>query len=348
VRNGKLKESVIDEAARRILRAKFALGLFEHPYTDETRAKKTLLTPEHRHTARQVAQKSIVLLKNEKNILPLSKSIGTLAVIGPLADSKEDMLGSWAAHGKAEEAVSILTGIRESVSSQTKVLPGKDEDAVAIAKQADAVVLVLGEKGEMSGEANSRAFLDLPGNQQQLLEAVAATGKPLVLVVMSGRPLAITWAAEHVPAILWTWFPGTEGGRAVADILFGDVNPSAKLPVTIPRSVGQVPIYYNALPTGRPAKPDDRYTSKYIDSPNEPLFPFGHGLSYTKFEYSDLRVSVAERITISATVRNSGSRAGDEIVQLYVNDPVASTSRPVRELKGFQRITLAPVCSIPT
>ena len=342
VRSGKLKESVIDEAARRILRAKFALGLFEHPYTDETRAKTMLLTPEHRRTARQVAQKSIVLLKNEKNVLPLSKSIGTLAVIGPLADSREDMLGSWAAHGKAEEAVSILTGIREAVSSQTKVLIGKDEDAVAIAKQADAVVLVLGEKGEMSGEANSRAFLDLPGNQQQLLEAVAATGKPLVLVVMSGRPLAITWAAEHVPAILWTWFPGTEGGRAVADVLFGDVNPSAKLPVTIPRSVGQVPIYYNALPTGRPAKPDDRYTSKYIDSPNEPLFPFGHGLSYTKFEYSDLRVSIAERITVSATVRNSGSRAGDEIVQLYVNDPVASTSRPVRELKGFQRIPLAP------
>ena len=342
VRNGTLKEPVIDEAARRILRAKFALGLFEHPYTDETRAKTALLTPEHRAVARQVARKSIVLLKNEKSILPLSKSIGTLAVIGPLADSQQDMLGSWAAHGKAEEAVSILTGIRETVSSQTNVLVGKDEDAVAIAKQADAVVLVLGEKGEMSGEANSRAFLDLPGHQQQLLEAVAATGKPLVLVVMSGRPLAITWAAEHVPAILWTWFPGTEGGRAVADILFGDVNPSAKLPVTIPRSVGQVPIYYNALPTGRPAKADDRYTSKYIDSPNEPLYPFGHGLSYTKFEYSDLRVSVAERITISATVRNSGSRAGDEIVQLYVNDPVASTSRPIRELKGFQRVTLAP------
>ena len=352
VRDGRLPAAVVDDAVRRVLRAKFALGLFENPYADPAREKATLLRDDHLAAARQIAQKSIVLLKNDGGLLPLSKSIGTLAVIGPLADSKEDMLGSWHAHGKFEEAVGILEGVRARAGGTkvvhvkgTEVLEGTTEgiaDAVAAARAADVVLLVLGEQGKMTGEANSRVSLDLPGRQQELLDAIVATGKPVTLVVMSGRPLAITRAAEQAPAIVWPWFPGSQAGHAIADVLFGDVNPSAKLPITFPRSVGQVPIYYNHLPTGRPEDPKNKYTSKYIDSPNDPLYPFGHGLSYTTFEYSDLRISEAEsgRVTVSANVRNSGTRSGDEIVQLYVNDPVATVSRPVRELKGFQRITL--------
>jgi beta-glucosidase len=345
VRDGKLSVSVIDESVKRILRAKFELGLFERPYVDEGREKTVLLAPAHLDAARTIAQKSIVLLKNDRDLLPLAKNVKTLAVIGPRAGSKEDMLGSWFAHGKPEEAVSLLEGIRAKVSG-TRVEHSAGDDiaaAVAMARRADVVLLALGEEGKMSGEAQSRAFIGLPGNQQRLMEEVVATGKPVVLVAMSGRPLAITWAAENVPAILWPWFPGTQGGHAIADVLFGDVNPSGKLPVTFPRSAGQIPIYYNYFPTGRPENPKDKFTSKYIDSPNDPLYEFGYGLSYTKFDYSDLRVSDATGgVRVSVNVRNSGRRAGDEVVQLYVNDPVASTSRPVRELKGFQRISLAP------
>ena len=353
VTDGRLQVSVVDDAVRRVLRAKFALGLFERPYADPAREKATLLREEHLAAARQVAQKSIVLLKNEGAVLPLSKTIGTLAVIGPLADSKEDMLGSWYAHGKPEEAVGVLEAVRARVGTGTRVVHAKGTDvmegspqgiaeAVAAARNADVVLLVLGEHGKMTGEANSRVSIDLPGRQQELLDAIVATGKPVALVVMSGRPLDITRATEQVPAIVWPWFPGSQAGHAIADVVFGDVNPSAKLPITFPRSVGQVPIYYNHLPTGRPEDPKNKYTSKYIDSPNDPLYPFGHGLSYTTFEYSDLRISGGESgpVTVSATVRNSGTRAGEEIVQLYVNDPVATVSRPVRELKGFQRITL--------
>jgi beta-glucosidase len=355
VRGGRLAESTIDQSVRRVLRAKFALGLFESPYTDPKREKTSILTAEHLEAARRIAQKSIVLLKNEGNLLPLSKSIGTLAVIGPLADSKKDLLGSWGAHGREDEVTTLLEALRTKVGAQTKlavakgveVLTGTDEgiaEAVEVARNADVVLLVLGEKGDMSGEANSRVFLDLPGRQQELLEKVMAAGKPVVLVVMAGRPLTIPWAAKHVPAIVWPWFAGTQGGPAIADVLFGDANPGGRLPMTIPRSVGQIPLYYNALPTGRPEDPTDRYTSKYIDSPNDPQWPFGFGLSYTRFDYSDVVVSVAEgrRVTVAATVRNSGARAGEEIAQLYINDPVASVSRPVRELKGFQRIALAP------
>jgi beta-glucosidase len=358
VRDGRLPAGVVDTAVRRVLRAKFAVGLFDEPYTDEQRASTVNLTPENLAAARRVAQKSIVLLKNEGSLLPLSKSVARLAVIGPLADSKEDMLGSWYGVGKPEEAISVLEGVRAKVSPDTRVVHAKGADileasdegiaaAVQVANDSDIVLLVLGEAGKMSGEANSRVSLDLPGRQQELLEAIVATKKPIVLVAMSGRPLTIGFAAERVPAIVWPWFPGTQGGYAIADVLFGDVNPGGKLPVTFPRSVGQIPIYHSQLPTGRPDDPEDRYTSKYIDSPNSPLYPFGHGLSYTRFEYSDLRVSAPSMapgglIRVSANVRNAGSRAGDEVVQLYVNDPVASISRPVKELKGFERITLAP------
>ncbi len=353
VAEGRLPMAIVDRSVRRVLHTKFALGLFEKPYADESREKAVLLAREHLEAARRVASKSVVLLKNENELLPLSKTLGTLAVIGPLSDSQVDMLGSWHAAGKAEEAVSVLDGIRASVSTTTRVIHANGTDvrdatdagiaeAVVVAKSSDVVLLVLGEAGKMSGEAKSRAYLDLPGRQQELLEAIVAAGKPVVLIVMSGRPLTIRWAAEHVPAILWPWFPGTQAGRVIADVLFGDVNPSGKLPVTIPRTVGQIPIYYASLPTGRPAT-EKEYTSKYLDVPNTPLYPFGHGLSYTKFEYSDLRVSAKSgTVTVSAEIHNAGRRTGDEIVQLYVNDPVARISRPVKELKGFQRITLAP------
>src|SRR5438105_1267408 len=258
----------VDQAVRRILRTKFRAGLFDKPFTDESQT-----IPLNRAAARRIAQRSIVLLKNEGNVLPLKKS-ARVALVGPLADSKEDMLGPWAGRGAAEDVVSVAAAA-----------PGRSEIA-----DADVIVAVLGETREMSGEASSRSSLDLPGDQQKLLESLVATGKPVVLVVMSGRPLSIAWAAEHVPAIVQAWFLGIEGGNAIADVLFGDVNPSGKLPVTVPRSVGQVPIYYSRLPTGRPGNPQDKYTNKYLDLPLGPLYPFGFGLSYTRFEYSDLRV----------------------------------------------------------
>lgn len=358
VREGRLPIEVVDEAVRRVLRAKLALGLFERPYASEKREATVLLAKDHVAAARRIAQKAIVLLENEQSILPLAKNVRTLAVIGPLADSKVDMLGSWTASGNADDAVTLLEGVRTKVSPETRVLHasgteiegGTDDgiaEAVALAKQADVILLALGEAGKMSGEANSRVSLDLPGRQPQLLEAIAAVARPTVLVVMSSRPLTITRASERMPAIVWSWFLGTQAGHALADVLFGDVNPSGKLPVTIPRSVGQIPIYYSHLPTGRPEDPNQKYTSRYIDSPNAPLYPFGHGLSYTKYDYTDLRFSAPSMsadgsIIVSANVRNSGTRPGEEIVQLYVNDPVASISRPVKELKGFRRVLLGP------
>lgn len=352
VKSGSLPESTIDKSVHRILRAKFALGLFEQPYTDEQREKTVGLAREHLDAARAVARESIVLLRNEAALLPLPKS-GTIAVIGPLADSKADMLGPWAGFGKPEEAVTVLEGVRIKAGTQARITYAKGcgvhggtaeemAEALSIAAKSDVVLLVAGEEREMSGEASSRAFLDLPGEQEQLLEKIAATGKPIILVVLSGRPLTIPWAAANVPAILWAWFPGSQGGHALADILFGEVNPSGKLPISIPRSVGQIPVYYAHLPTGRPEKPAEKFTSKYLDSPNDPLYPFGHGLSYTRFDYSDLRVSVGENRTfaVSADVRNAGTRTGDEIVQLYIRSPVTSVSRPVKELKGFRRVTL--------
>ncbi len=335
VRAGRLPIAVVDRAVRRVLHAKAQAGLFDDPYIDERAAAAVTLTPEHRAAARRVAQHSIVLLKNERDLLPLAKSGRKIAVVGPLADSKDDMLGPWAAQGKGEEAVSALEGIRAVVG-----------DTVAV-EQADVIIAVLGERRSMSGEAASRASLDLPDDQQALLQSLVASGKPVVLVVMSGRPLSIAWPAEHVPAIVEAWFLGSESGNGLADVLFGDVNPSGKLPVTIPRAVGQVPIYYAHLPTGRPPNPQDKYTSKYLDVPIGPLYPFGFGLSYTKFDYSDLAISAPSMrpdgsLKVAATIRNAGDRAGEEIVQLYVADPVARVSRPVKELKGFQRVALKP------
>jgi beta-glucosidase len=320
VREGRLPVAIVDRAVRRVLRMKVQAGLFDDPYT-----KENATVPMDREAARRVAQKSIVLLKNENGLLPLPKSGRRIAVVGPLADSKVDMLGPWSGLGKAEDCVTPLEGIRSIIG-----------EPVAL-DQADIIVAILGESREMSGEAASRASIELPGDQQKLLESFVATGKPVVLVVLSGRPLAISWAAEHAPAIVEAWFLGTESGHALADVLFGDINPSGKLPVTFPRATGQVPIYYNHLPTGRPPDLKDKYTSKYLDVPIGPLFPFGFGLSYTKFEYSNLTIS---GLTMSATVRNAGSRDGEEIVQMYVRDPVASVARPVKELKGFQRVAL--------
>lgn len=359
VREGRLDEALVDAAVRRVLEAKYRLGLFDDPYrySDPAREQALTLTPEHRALAREIAQQSIVLLKND-GVLPLSKDVGTLAVIGPLADDGVTSLGGWAGAGRAEDAVTVLDGIRQAVSSGTRVLHVRGTDvtgtdtsgiaeADAAARQADAVVLVLGETVEMSSEAGSRAKLDLPGVQQQLVEAIHATGKPVIALLMTGRPLTVTWLDEHVPAVVQTWHLGVEMGNAVADILFGDVNPSGKLPVTFPRHVGQVPLYYNHKRTGRPADEAQRYTSKYVDLPFTPLYPFGYGLSYTTFEYANLRISPqvihpAGTVTVQADVTNTGSRAGDEIVQLYIRDEVASVTRPVKELRGFERITLQP------
>src|SRR5207253_2074425 len=358
VRAGRIPIAVVNEAVRRVLSAKAVLGLFDDPYHGATveREHAALLAPAHRQLARRVAEESIVLLKNDGQRLPLGASVKTLAVIGPLADDQVAALGSWAGRGDPKDAVTPLVGIKARAGSVSVVYAkgcgitdsstAGFADAVAAAKQADVAVLLLGEAGDMSGEAASRANIDLPGVQPQLLEAIHATGTPIVLVVMSGRPLTIPWAAEHVPAIVESWFLGVETGPALAAVLFGDVSPSGKLPVTFPRAVGQIPLYYNHKNTGRPTGPD-KYTSKYTDLPVTPLFPFGHGLSYTTFSYSDLRLG-APRITptgtlrVSVTVTNTGSREGAEVVQLYVHDEVASVTRPVRALAGFRRVSLKP------
>jgi len=348
VRSNRIPMAVVDTAVMRILRAKLRLGLFRDPY----RARTAPANTELRALARRVAGESIVLLKNERSLLPLDKS-GTIAVIGPLADNKEEPLGPWHTQGRAEDVVSVLAGIKTKVQTVLYAQGSGIDDtskagfaaAVAAARQAKVAVLVLGERGDMSGEAASRASLGLPGVQQQLLEAVAATGTPVVLVLMNGRPLILEWASDHVSAIVETWFLGIEAGNATADVLFGDVNPSARLPVTFPRVLGQVPIYYNRRNTGRPPDPNNKFTSKYIDVPVTPRYPFGYGLSFTTFAYSNLKLSaararVSDTITATVTVTNSGSREGTEVVQLYVRDEVASVSRPVRELKAFRRVTL--------
>jgi beta-glucosidase len=360
VRSGRVTTRDIDAATRRVLRAKYDLGLFEDPYrySDTARERRTLLAAEHRATARDLARKSIVLLKNEGRALPLSKSLGTIAVIGSLAIDARSTIGNWAAAGRAEEAVTVLDGIRRAASSGTRVVYARGADsatadtsgfaeAVRVAREADIVVLVVGEHQEQSAEANNRAFLGLPGAQEGLVRAVQATGKPVVVVLMGGRPLAIASIAETVPAIMHAWYLGTEMGNAVADVLFGDANPSGKLPVTMPRTVGQMPLYYNHKNTGRPPVANQKYTSKYIDVPWTPLYPFGHGLSYTTFAYRNLRLSAptmrpGDTLVVSVDVTNTGDRAGDEVVQLYIRDEVGSVTRPVKELRGFRRVTLRP------
>ena len=377
VQSGKVSTAILDQAVKRVLRLKFRAGLFEHPYVDAARERAEILTPRNLEVARKLAQESIVLLKNE-NLLPLTKD-KKIAVIGPLADDKADQLGSCVGQGHAEDAVTPLEGIASKIAKKSFFysmgidLPALDaqltsgatgatppvrakgsiaaveariDSAVLAAKSADVVVLVLGETGNMTGESSARAFLDLPRKQQQLLEAVVATGKPVVLVLESGRPLDIRWASEHVAAIIQAWYPGIQAGNAIADILFGDVAPSARLPISWPRSVGQIPVYYNHKSTGRWTS-GDRWHTGYIDEDKTPLYPFGHGLTYTQFRYDNLKVQSLQiaatgSLRVSAEITNTGKIFGTEVVQLYVHDRVAPTSRPVRELKGFERVSLQP------
>ena len=364
VREGRVDAREVDAAVRRVLRTKYALGLFADPYrfSDTTRERTQLLTPDHRALARELGRRSIVLLKNDSiaggRVLPLSHSVRTLAVIGALANDGRSAIGNWAAAGRAEEAVTVLDGIRRAVSPATTVLYTKGADvtdpdtsdfahAAAIAATADAVVLVVGERQDQSAEASSRASIELPGPQEALVRRIAALGKPVALVLMNGRPLAIPWEAEHLPAIVESWFLGSETGNALSDVLFGDVNPSGKLPVSVPRATGQIPVYYDHKMTGRPPRTSEKYTSKYIDLSWTPLYPFGHGLSYTTFSYAKLRLSAttmspSDTVVASVDVTNTGGRAGDEVVQLYIRKLVGSVTRPVRELRGFRRVTLQP------
>lgn len=356
VQNKKLSVATIDEAVRNVLRTKFRLGLFDNPFADANRERATILTAEHRKFARQSANESFVLLKNERETLPIKKTTKEIAVVGFLADSKINMNGNWAGDGRAEDAVTVLEGVKNKLGNSAKVrfavgcdakctdTSGFDE-AVNLAKDSDFTILTLGEDIDMSAEAASRSNIDLPGNQLELVKRIHQTGKPYAIVLMNGRPLTINWLAENSPAILETWFAGTEAGNAIADTLFGDSNPSGKLPMTFPRNVGQIPIYYNALPTGRPFLATEKYTSKYLDVPNTPLYPFGFGLSYTTFKLSNLQMSADKirksgELKVSVEVENTGRRDGAEVVQFYVRDFVASLSRPVKELKGFERVFL--------
>jgi beta-glucosidase len=357
VKQGVLPASVVDEAVRRILRVKIRAGIFENPYVDPARETAALLTAGSRKLARRAAARSMVLLRNEGGVLPLRKDLKAIAVVGPLADDRAAVLGSWRGDGRPEDAISVLAGIQAAVASTTRVLHAKGCEvegggasgiaaAVQAAQEADAVVVVVGETGEMSGEAASRSVLDLPGRQRELVQAVQAAGKPTVVVLVNGRPLTIGWMAGDVIAILEAWQGGTEAGHAAADVLFGDVSPGGKLPITFPRSVGQIPIYYAHKNTGRPPSAE-KWTSKYVDVPVTPQFPFGYGLSYTTFELSGLKLG-AERIapgasvSVQVTVKNTGSRVGDEVVQIYVTDVAASVTRPVKQLRAFERVSLEP------
>lgn len=355
LKSGKLTMAQVDEAVRRILRVKKALGLFERPYADESRATGAP-DAEARAAARAAAVRSMVLLKND-GTLPLRKSAKKVAVIGPLGNDGAGMLGSWSGDGRPEEVTTLVAGLRAllpgakvSFSTGCPVLGDSDAGfaaALTAAKEADVVVLALGEAGDMSGEASSRATLDLPGRQLDLAKAVLALGRPTAVVLFNGRPLVFPWLAENAPAILEAWQPGTEGGSAVAALLFGDENPGGKLTMTFPRTLGQVPLYYNHKNTGRPFDAANHYTSKYLDAPNDPQYPFGFGLSYTTFKVSAPvlsadTVKAGKSVTARATVENTGKRAGDEVVQLYLRRTAASVTPPVRALKGFARVTLAP------
>ena len=364
VKEGKVSVDLIDDAVKRILRKKFELGLFEDPYrySDQKRADKALNDPEHRKAALDVAQKSIVLLKNENETLPLSKNLKTIAFIGPMVKEYKENMGFWSVElpevDYSKWIVSQWDGLQNKVGKNTKLLYAKGCDvdgnnkdgfaeAVETAKQADVVILSIGERRDMSGEAKSRSDLHLPGVQEDLVKAIQATGKPVVVLVNAGRPLIFNWTADNVPAIVYTWWLGTEAGNAIANVLFGDYNPSGKLPMTFPREVGQIPIYYNHYSTGRPAKNEDskNYVSAYIDLKNSPKFPFGYGLSYTKFNYSDLKLSSTkmknnETIKVSFQLSNVGKVAGEEVVQLYLKDKFGSVVRPVLELKDFQKVKL--------
>jgi beta-glucosidase len=385
VSSHQIAEADVDEALRRVLRVKFALGLFDHPYADEVHEKEAMLRPESISLARTAAEQSFVLLKNSPGpngaaLLPLSNDVHDIALIGPLADDPRNMLGSWAGLGRDEDVICFHAALAKHIGEghvfQVKggsITASSDDDiaaAVAAANKADVAILALGEDAAaMTGEAASRANPGLPGRQQELLEKIVATGKPVVLILFSGRPLTSPWAFEHVPAVIAAWFPGIQAGPALVRTLYGESNPSGKLAVSWPRSVGQEPLYYNALNTGRPtqnadvAKPgdsEDKYLSRYIDEQNSPQYPFGHGLSYSSFRYGPTEISAKQlkaseltnelyrrtgsptELTASAQITNTGSRPGDEVVQLYVRLRGTSVAQPVRALKGFQRVSLAP------
>ena len=379
---GKITINDIDLACRRVLEAKYKLGLFADPYLymNEERAKKDLMTPENLKAAREIATRSMVLLKNDKQILPLKKS-GTIAVIGPLGDSKKDMIGTWAIAGNQDKISTIVEGLRNIGGNSVTVLYSKGseltdnplllksdsplspdqknssetvtspeqllKEALQTAKKADVIVAVLGEPSAWSGEASSMSDIGIQKVQQNLLKALLGTGKTVVLVLINGRPMTLPWENANVSAILEAWAGGTETGNAVASILFGDYNPSGKLTTTFPISVGQIPLYYNHKNTGRPIDSNNKFTSKYLDISNDPLYPFGYGLSYTTFEYGDIKLSKSklkgdEKLTASVTLTNTGKVAGEEVVQLYIQDPAASISRPVKELKNFKKVLLQP------
>ena len=362
---GEVDIALIDDAVKRILYKKFELGLFDDPYrfSNLQRQNKALDNQEHTKFAREIAAKSIVLLKNENNLLPLSKQTKTIAFIGPAVKPARANHGFWAVDVKEVDSTYIISqweGLKNKVGKNAKLLYAKGcgfqdtskagfDEAIAVAKQADVVIVSVGERWDMSGEAKSRSNLQLPGVQEELLKAIQATGKPMVVLINAGRPLIFDWTANNVPAILYTWWLGSEAGNAIADVLFGDYNPSAKLPMTFPRNEGQIPIYYNYFNTGRPAKNemDTNYVAAYIDVKNTPKFPFGFGLSYTTFDYSNLKLSaskmkVAEKITVSFQLKNTGNVVGEEVVQLYLHDKFATVVRPVKELKDFMKIKLQP------
>lgn len=379
VEEGKVSAAAIAAACRRILEAKYKLGLFDNPYKycDVNRPKKQIFTKEHRAIARKTASESFVLLKNE-GVLPLSKK-GTIAVVGPLANTRSNMPGTWSVAAVLDNAPSLVEGLREVVGDRAKVVTAKGsnligdadyekratmfgrelhrdnrtdrellDEALKVAAGADVIVAALGESSEMSGESSSRTNLEMPDVQRALLQELLKTGKPVVLVLFTGRPLVLTWEEEHVPAILNVWFGGSEAAYAISDVLFGDVNPSGKLTATFPQNVGQIPLFYNHKNTGRPLQEGrwfEKFRSNYLDVSNEPLYPFGYGLSYTTFAYSDIHLSSTEmsadgELTATVTVTNTGSRDGAEVVQLYIRDLVGSVTRPVKELKGFEKIFL--------
>lgn len=363
IKEGKIEEATLNDYVRQVLEMKYKLGLFEDPYRylNKQREQETLFSQELMDHALLAANKSIVLLKNTpvkgQNLLPLSRSTRSIALIGPLADNKKDLLGTWHVAGDESKVVTLLQAIKETAPDVTinyakgASFNGNDEsgfaEALAAARKSDIIVMAIGEDYTQSGEAASRSEIGLPGPQQALLEKINALGKPVVAIVMAGRPLTIGWMDEHIPAILNTWHLGTMSGKAIAQTLFGDNVPSGKLTITFPRNVGQIPIYYNMKNTGRPFDANNKYTSKYLDVSNDPLYPFGYGLSYTTFEYSNLTLSQAQMaidgsITATATIKNTGKYEGEEVVQLYVRDLVGSVTRPVKELKGFEKISLKP------
>jgi beta-glucosidase len=361
VKSGKVKEEVLDKAVKRILVAKYKLGLFDNPYLycNKKRETNDIMRPEFLEYAREFAAKSCVLLKNEKQTLPILSRIKNIALIGPLGNSKNDMLGNWSAAGQADKCITLLEGLTSNLPTGTKINYAKGcdinsttksdfDEALRLAKASDFIVLALGESGAMSGEAASRTSISLPGIQTDLARAIFKTGKPVVVVLFNGRPLAIPEIDSIAPAILETWFGGTQAGNAIADVLLGKYNPSGKLTMTFPRNIGQIPIFYNAKNTGRPIdpnKPDEKYKSRYLDIPNSPLYPFGYGLSYTSFKYSPITLNKTsfrrEDVIISSVdITNTGAFDGEEVVQLYIRDLIGEVTRPLKELKGFRKIFL--------